>query len=185
MASLFLFPPHPSPPLTMSFIQQNLIPSHSGISIRRLGVRDIGTITKHILDNKTRVLGLSLGLSPKDGKVDVVAFATGTHIFQVSLGQTTPGSCGDNLAQLLSSVRFQLAAFDMARVALHLHKQCGLRVRGVDLSTLFSVSTAAPDTPAELVSTRASSNANRHRIHSLWYNDEPKNVCLRAWISAL
>ena len=166
----------------MSFIQQDLIPSHRDISIRRLGVRDVGTITKHILDNEAPVLGLSLALCPKDGKVDVVAFATSTHIFQVSLGQTTPGTCNNDLAQLLSSARSQLSAFDMARLALHLYKQWGLRVRGVDLSILFS---ASIDTPAELVSTRLSPNANQHRIHSLWYNDEPKNVCLRAWISAL
>ncbi|KAI1783492.1 P-loop containing nucleoside triphosphate hydrolase protein [Ganoderma leucocontextum] len=173
-----------------SFIQQDLIPPHLDIAprsvcLRKLGARDVGAIIKHILDNDTCVLGLSLRVCAKDGKVDTVAFATRTHIFQVSLGQTNPGNCNDDLARLLASASCQLAAFDMARLALHLYKQCRVRVHGVDLSTLFAVSTAAPDTPAELVSKRIHLNANRHRIHAMWYNDEIENVCLRAWLSAL
>ncbi|KAI1783950.1 P-loop containing nucleoside triphosphate hydrolase protein [Ganoderma leucocontextum] len=155
----------------MSFIQQDLIPPHldivpRSVCLRKLGARDVGAIIKHIFDNDTCVLGLSLRIYAKDGKVDAVAFATRTHMFHVSLPQTTPGNCNDDLARLLAT-------------------QCGVRVHGVDLSTLFAVSTTAPDTPADLVSKRLHLNANRHRIHAMWCNDEIENVCLRAWLSAL
>ncbi|KAM5545226.1 hypothetical protein V8D89_001337 [Ganoderma adspersum] len=170
-----------------SFIGQDLIPSYldiapRSISLRKLGAKDIGVITKHILENDIPILGLSRG---KEGQIDVVAFATRTHIFHVCLKQTSPSKCSDHLSQLLASTRCQLAAFDMARLALHLYNRCGVRVRGVDLSTLFSISTAAPNTPAELVSTKLSPNVNQHRIHPIWYNDSIENVCLRAWLSAL
>ena len=173
-----------------SFIAQDLIPSNCdiaprSISRRKFGPKDIGAITKHVRDNDTSVLGLSLRLSPKDGKVDLVALATRTHIFQVPLAQSSPSNCSDDLARLLASSRCHIAAFDMARSALHLHKQCGVRVRGVDLSTLISTSTAAPDSPAELASTRVHPNISRLRIHALWHGDEIENVCLRAWLSAL
>ncbi|PIL29510.1 hypothetical protein GSI_08318 [Ganoderma sinense ZZ0214-1] len=175
-----------------SFIQQNLISpdldiAPRSISLRKLAAKDVNVITRHILDNDTAVLGVSLRTSAKDGRVDLVAFATGTHVFQVTLGQASPvgSNCKDDLSQLLASARCQLVAFDMARLALHLYKQFGVRVHGVDLSTLFSTSTAAPDTPADLVSTRLHPNINRHRIHALWHDEEERSICLRAWLAAL
>ncbi|TBU59568.1 P-loop containing nucleoside triphosphate hydrolase protein [Dichomitus squalens] len=179
-----------------SFIRQDLVPPHLGITrqpivLRNVSSRDIGAILSHVSDNDVHALGVSLRLSPKDGTVDVVAFATSTHIFQVSLGDQTSlagnrrVATGDSLSRLLGNVNCHLAAFDMARVALHLYKQCNVHVQGIDLSTLFSGLDGSPDTPAELAYKKVHPDVNRHRIHAAWYRDEVKDVCLRAWLSAV
>ncbi|EJF57438.1 hypothetical protein DICSQDRAFT_69502 [Dichomitus squalens LYAD-421 SS1] len=140
-----------------SFIRQDLVPPHLGITrqpivLRNVSSRDIGAILSHVSDNDVHALGVSLRLSPKDGTVDVVAFATSSHIFQVSLGDQTSlagnrrVATGDSLSRLLGNVNCHLAAFDMARVALHLYKQCNVHVQGIDLSTLFSgIAESSPD----------------------------------------
>ena len=179
-----------------SYLRQELIPTHLGIVpraivLRTLSLRDIGAITNYISSGDSRVLGLSLRISPRDSSVDVVAFATSTHVFQVSLTDQASQAgtrrlpTDDSFARLLGNMNCHLAAFDMARVALHLYGQCRVNVKGVDLSTLFATSDGSPDPPAKLACDKLHPDVNQHRIHAAWYRDEVQDVCLRAWLSAV
>ena len=179
-----------------SYLRQDLIPPHLGIVSRSIvlrtpSLRDIGTVTSHIFDNDSRALGLSLRMSPKDSSIDVIAFATSTHVFQVSLADQAPQvgtrrlAADGKLSGLLGNTSCHLAAFDMGRLALHLYGECGVHVRGVDLPTLFPSSHGSPDPPAQLASKKIHPDVNQHRIHAAWYRDEVEDVCLRAWLSAV
>ncbi|RPD58077.1 P-loop containing nucleoside triphosphate hydrolase protein [Lentinus tigrinus ALCF2SS1-7] len=174
-----------------STLNQDILPVHlsivpSRISIRNLTPHTSGAITKHVLDSDTEVLGVSLRLS-SNGAVDAVAFATPDVVFYISSSghQNISSKARTELKPVFDNPGCALAGFGMARIALHLYRHFGIHVQGVDLSTLFARSTRAPQTPAEFASDRIHPDVHRHRIHALWYHHGDKDVCLRAWLSAV
>lgn len=171
-----------------TFIYQDLIPEHLAhvphrIRSRQLTWQGCKVVHDHILDNGPEVLGISLCLSTY-GKVDAIAFATSSDVFYIDARAPCKG--GHELEELLNNnSRCVLAGFGMARIALHLHRHCGVHVHGVDLSTLHALSTRSPQSPAELASVRIHDDVRKHPIHALWYHHKQQDVCLRAWLSAV
>ena len=176
-----------------SILHQEILPQHlsnyaTSIDVRKLTLQTSGAIAKHVRDYDVEVLGVSLRLA-SDGTVDAVAFATPTVVFYLrSAGKQAMSSNSKTKAELgrvLDNAHCVLAGFGMARIALHLHRQYGVHVRGVDLSTLFALSTRKPQSPAEVASAKIHPDVRRHRIHALWYHHDERDVCLRAWLSAV
>ncbi|TFK82323.1 P-loop containing nucleoside triphosphate hydrolase protein, partial [Polyporus arcularius HHB13444] len=158
----------------------------SAIAIRKLTLQTSGAIARHVLDNDVEVLGVAVRLS-SSGAVDAVAFATPDVVFYLDSGGThaSMNKARAELERVLDDPRCVLAGFGMARLALHLYRHFGVHVQGVDLSTLFARSTRTPQSPAEFASDKIHPRVNKHRIHALWYHHEERDVCLRAWLSAV
>ncbi|KAI0359441.1 P-loop containing nucleoside triphosphate hydrolase protein [Trametes cingulata] len=181
-----------------SIIEQRLIPSSHGddisipraIRIHQLSWKEWGLLADHLNDEEAalRVCGVSLSLSKENGGVDV-AFSARMDVFHFALARDaeSAGARGrSTLAPILNGSLCAVAGFGMARLALHLHRQTGLHVEGVDLATLPAVSgSTKPQTAAEFAESRIHPDVDRNRIQALWYEDNMENLCLRAWLSAI
>lgn len=171
-------------------LHQNLIPhllyGHR-IRLHRLTARQWGFLTEHLSDDATTpICGVSVRLSKKHGRLDGVAFATPTDVFYANIAYADEKLWHgkSNLARVLDGSLCVLVGFGMPRLALHLHRQCGLHVEGVDLSTLFTGAKKF-QTAADFASRHIHQDVNRSRIHAVWYGEDVEDVCLRAWLSAV
>ena len=71
----------------------------------------------------------------------------------------------------------------MARAALLVHRQFGVHVRGVDLSTMHDGSPREQQSAADLAR-KLWGTVRAQGILSLWWRHSNKDLCLRAWLSA-
>ncbi|KAI0363390.1 P-loop containing nucleoside triphosphate hydrolase protein [Pilatotrama ljubarskyi] len=192
-AYLFLFL-STIPSLMTSTIEQDFVPLSCendiprAIRVHKLTSREWGLLTEHLCDEAVPVCGVSLRLSKEHGGVDAMAVSSTTDVFHIKFPRDSQRSSYgmSNVARVLDNSISLLAGFGMARLALHLHKQSGLHVEGVDLATLFMISgSKKPQTAAEFASRRIHPDVNKSKIHSLWYGDSTDDLCLRAWLSAV
>ncbi|PIL32978.1 hypothetical protein GSI_05096 [Ganoderma sinense ZZ0214-1] len=129
------------------------------------------------------LLAISFRLT-KGGFIEAIALAADTTVFQVTVTKNTSHS---DLASVLTHPRCLFVAFDMARVALLLHRQFGVHIRGVDLTALApepdpgSTRQHPAVTLAQDLLPRPVYNQG---ICALFYRSTNKDLCLRAWLSA-
>jgi regulator of nonsense transcripts 1 len=93
----------------------------------------------------------------------------------------------DSFGRLLLGTAGLLVGFDMAKLALRLHRDLKLPVLGIDLSTLFSKNTREPWRPSQFINAKVSPSINKFQVDNLWNSANEqgnRNVCLRAWLSA-
>lgn len=131
------------------------------------------------------VCGVSMRLPSKDHHaVNDIAFATTTDVFYAKFAHTEKNLLHGkkNLARVLDGSHCVLAGFGMPRIALHLHRSCGLHMEGVELSALFDKKIL---TAAEFASKQIPKGVNKRKIHALAYGNDIEDVCLRAWLSAV
>jgi hypothetical protein len=176
-----ILPPHSA----MDCIKQNIIPtSPANITIRHFRRRQTGEAFRQLLTMEPGIiLGLSIRLSA-DGTVDLLALATSREIFKLELDSSSKNSSLD-LSSALDHAT--LVAFEMAPVAVHIHRSSQQHVRGVDLSTLLSPSSRQPWKPSTFVERKLCSFAQALDIDRLWESNQEdgfREVCLRAWLSA-
>ncbi|PIL32976.1 hypothetical protein GSI_05094 [Ganoderma sinense ZZ0214-1] len=120
----------------------------------------------------------------KGGFIEAIALAADTTVFQVTVTKNVSHS---DLASVLSHPRCLFVAVDMARVALLLHRQFGMHIRGVDLATLPCPS--IPGSKKQHPAVRLAHALLPKPIHgqgvcALFYRSTNKDLCLRAWLSA-
>lgn len=169
-------------------LHQSLLPHFlydSRIRLHRLAARQWGSLLEHFSDDASPVCGVSVRLSKDHGGLDGVAFATPTDVFYANFASAEQDLGKSSLARLLDGSLCALVGFGMPRLALHLHRQCGLHVKGVELSTLFTFANKKFQTAADFASRRIHPDVNRSKIHAVWYGDDVEDVCLRAWLSAV
>ncbi|KAL1940365.1 hypothetical protein VTO73DRAFT_8937 [Trametes versicolor] len=169
-------------------LHQSLLPHFfydSRIRLHRLAARQWGSLLEHFSDDASPVCGVSMRLSKDHGGLDGVAFATPTDVFYANFACAEQDLGKSNLARVLDGSLCVLVGFGMPRLALHLHRQCGLHVKGVELSTLFTFANKKFQTAADFASRRIHPDVNRSRIHAAWYGDDVEDVCLRAWLSSV
>lgn len=183
-----LFPP---PTMSLSFSQTILAIEPSQLRINVYNTFQELEAVKAIQALKADVLGVATRLS-ESGAVNAIAFATPKVVFHITLADTSAPqrARGTYLSPLLSGEGVTLAAFSMARLALHVQRETGHHVAGVDLSTLLAPSTRKPWSPAEFANKQIDPDADRFRILELWYpaqdeEHESRRLCLRAWVSAV
>ncbi len=171
-------------------LHQNLLPHFlydRRIRLHCLVARQLGFLTEHLSDNAAPVCGVSVPLSKDHAGLDGIAFATTTDVFYANFacaGQELSHGMS-NLARVLDGSLCALVGFGMPRLALHLHRRCGLHVEGVELATLFTFKNKKFQTAADFTSKRIHPDANWSRIYAVWYGNDVEDVCLRAWLSAV
>jgi hypothetical protein len=175
----------------MNTISQSILPSSPirNVPVRQSARRQAGDTARLIAACNESYLGISTKLSA-DGKVDFVAFATPGQIFVVSSDADSrlgllPSD--QEFASILLGTTCILIGFDMGKMALRIHRDVGLPVSGIDLSTLFSPNTRDPWRPAKFIATKVFRLVNKFEVDSLWSSTAEqgiRDVCLRAWLSA-
>lgn len=195
--------------LPQTILPTHIAPSQ--LRLRKLTPRTCDVLSKYVLENGPAVLGVAVRLASNGAVnavafatsaevffVDIASTSAGLSTdASTSRGSkvsvipnnynynsnsqhtNTKSTCG--LDGLLHNPRCMLAGFSMARIALHLYRQCGLAVRGVDLGSVFPRMRNA----AEFVAGKVHQDAPKYRIHALWCHQQVHDVCLRAWISAV
>jgi hypothetical protein len=176
----------------MNTISQSLLPSSPlrNIPVRRSTLRHAGDIARLLEACNESYLGVSTEQSA-NGKVDLVAFATPDEVFVISV------DANNHLGLLISDKSFGLLllgtagvliGFDMAKLALRLHRDLKVPVCGIDLSTLFAPNTRDPWRPSKFIGTKVSPVINKFEVDNLWNSVSEhgsiRNVYLRAWLSA-
>ncbi len=205
----------------MVYISQNVLRSRdSRLFVHQFDDSDIDEILSALLDNDTPHLGISLQFSA-EGHVEAVALATTNEAFYISLqgsargenaptankrvlkgpGKTGPASTMStktpHITTLITTrLNKVLAGFSMAKIALHLHRDQGWNVSGIDLSTLLVSTGERPLYPSDFLDKISEPSPNKRQINTQWYPDnyddegdyEYENMCkvsLHAWISAV
>lgn len=165
---------------------QNLVSGlPSLVDVQRLSV-DTSDIPRFVLNDADIpvAFGVSLRLTEK-GAIDTVVLATPTRVFQIRLtGYPAGAPALVILASILPHQSTFLAGFHFQRLALVLHNHFQVHIRGVDLSTLHSISTFAQLSPAQVASKVFECKVRWDKIHRLWDRNDDDNLCLRAWLSA-
>jgi hypothetical protein len=156
--------------------------------VRQSTRRQAGDTARLLAACNENYLGISTNLST-DGKIDFVAFATPAQIFVISFDADSrlgllPSD--QEFTSLLLGMTCILIGFDMGKLALRIHRDMGLPVSGIDLSTLFSPNTRDPWRPGKFIATKVSGLVKQFEVDSLWISAEKgtRDVCLRAWLSA-
>ncbi|KAI0343425.1 P-loop containing nucleoside triphosphate hydrolase protein [Trametopsis cervina] len=198
----------------MPRIKQNILPNTQEryIHAHHFTVNRIDELIA-MIPSATNVLGFALQLS-SEGRVDAIAFSTLDEAFYVVLqrsfqSETALGSTayqanrkGDaaprsppspNLVfEVTEHLGAVLAGFSMARLALHIYRDKGWPMRGIDLSSLSRSQEERPLSPAEFLEKKVSASVKRRGADVLWYPDDSEDdeeianrVCLRAWLSAV
>lgn len=198
----------------MAYITQDLLPSKSRqLLARHFDYRDVDAIVSAIQQTDAPYLGISLQMSAK-GDVEALAFATANEAFYLKLqdsvrsgidtnwrtGVDTDWRAGSVAASRVKSRNIAstitnrlgkvLAGFQMARIALHLHRDVRWHVKGVDLSTLLVSSRERTHYPSDFIYKKIDTYTRRREVDSLWYRgadneDSMRRTCLRAWVSAM
>jgi hypothetical protein len=195
----------------MPFISQNILP-HSNhteqISVQHFTSRTIKCFLTALGKLTAAHVGVSLRLYA-DGHVAAIAFATisealyltieaplfvadRTGIIGANLGPKYSKKVGlpDIIIKIVTSIEKTLVGFSMARLALHLVREFGWHINGVDLSSLLTSSREKLLTPSDFLYKKVYDRVNRRHVDSLWYPDTDdettmSRVCQRAWISAV
>jgi hypothetical protein len=174
----------------MDTIEQNLIPTFPPtITVHHIRRRQAGEATRRLLgiNPKPEAVGLSICLSPTTVAVESIALATSSEVFLLKLDDCSHFPL-PTLDLLSLSDKSTLVAFEMAQVALHIYRSAQEHVRGLDLSTHLASSTLKPWSPSKIVTERITDNARKFNINQLWEGGLEggfREVCLRAWLSAM
>lgn len=170
----------------MDSIKQNLLPSpHSTILIHHYNGAKVAELSQKLFDARITVLGVAVKLS-RNGDLEYIALAASNQVYLLRVDNKDAAK-HTRLRSILNGSRFLLAGFDMATLALLIHRGIEQRLRGIDLSTLFATSAHKPWSPSKLMAELVSPAARRTDIDQLWNGDSqrgPHEVCLRAWLSA-
>jgi hypothetical protein len=175
----------------MHTISQSLLPSSpiQNIPVRQSNRRQAGDTARLLEACKQDYIGVSTKQS-SDGRVEWVAFATPDEVFAISVEADYRSGLlpsDESFGRLLLGMAGHLIGFDMAKLALRLHRDLKLPVCGIDLSTLFSPAREPCQLPSQFIKSKVSRLINRFDVDNLWNSaDEQgnRNVCLRAWLSA-
>ena len=173
----------------MHTISQSFLPSSPvrNILVRQSNRRQAGDTARLLEACKQDYIGVATKQS-SDGIVEWVAFATPDEVFVISVEADYRSGLlpsDESFGRLLLGMAGRLIGFDMAKLALRLHRDLKLPVCGIDLSTLFSP-TREPWLPSQFIKSKVSRLINKFEVDNLWNSaDEQgsKNVCLRAWLS--
>ena len=170
----------------MDSIKQNLLPSpHSTILIHHYNGSKVAELSQKLFDAQATVLGVAVKLS-RTGDLEYIALAASNQVYLLKV-DNKDASKHTRLRSVLNGSRFLLAGFDMAALALLIHRGVEQRLRGIDLSTLFATSSQKPWSPSKLMAEIVSPAVRRADVDQLWNGDSQRGsheVCLRAWLSA-
>ena len=166
-------------------INQTLIPSTSPrIFLHLFKHTDANNVAFQITRQGRQVLGLALQLD-LNGRVDALVIAAGPSVYHFRAPPDPLSSSYGALIDVLDGRYGTLCGFNMARMALHLHRDLGVECSGVELGDILPNSGLRLWDPSELVQKRITTKANGSRIDSLWYGSasgDLENTCLRAWL---
>lgn len=165
-------------------IDQRLLPSPwlAKIPIRTYSRSQAGSAADALADFSLEFVGIAIKLSSK-GKVERVALASSKQVFIIDTASDGHLLAEEQFIRLLSSGT--LVGFEMARLALFIHRDLKHHVNGVDLTTLFSP-TSEPWSPSNTVKFKIGSCRDL-ALDNLWgygREDRYREVALRSWISA-
>lgn len=167
----------------MDSVRQSLIPTlRSTIPVHHFRHRQVDLMAEKL--SGANPVGLSIRLS-STGVLDFLALATSNEVCLLKFEAGKLPLSELNLSSILDG--FTLVAFEMAQLALHIHRCLQQHVRGVDLSTLLSSSTKQPWRPSKFVEIKLCYDCRKLEIDQLWDGDSEygfREVCLRAWLSA-
>lgn len=172
----------------MNKISQSVLPSSpiQNIPVRQSTRRQAGNTARLIEACNQNYIGVATKQST-DGQVELVAFATPGEVFVISVEPGNhQGLIDQSFRLLLLGKAGLLVGFDMAKLALRLHRDLKLPVCGFDLSTLFA-NTRDPWPPSKFIGRKVSPSINKFDVDNLWNSaseEGSRNVCLRAWLSA-
>ena len=158
------------------------------IPVRPFTRRGAGDATRHLQECNEHCFGVAIRQSD-NGFVDSLALATTRQVFVISV--EADSSRGIYLSDqpfrnLLEGGAGILVGFEMAKIALHLRRDLGLNVNGVDLSTLFSPDTRKPWRPSQVLAKALSRSVSIFEVDGLWNSGAEqgtRTLCLRAWVS--
>nr|VWO99307.1 Adenylate cyclase [Ganoderma boninense] len=140
-------------------------------------------LSSHTGTGDPLLVALSFRLT-QSGFIEAIALATDTTVFQITV---TNDVSHNDLASVLNHPNCLFVAFDMARAALLLHRQFGVHIRGVDLTTLPCNATpgSKKQHPAvRLAHALLPKPVRNQGVCALFYRSTNKDLCLRAWLSA-
>ncbi|KAH9856811.1 hypothetical protein C2E23DRAFT_721458 [Lenzites betulinus] len=170
-------------------IEQDFIPGQeykSPIRLHRLPAKQWGRLREYVSEDVESTYGLSARLSSDNGGLDGIAVASTTDIYYIGFASVERNIfAGSDLSQVIDGSCCTLAAFGMARLALHIYRQWGMHVEGVELSTLFVMPKKRQQTAADFASRRIHPDVDQSKINAIWYRETVEDVCLRAWLSAV
>ncbi|KAF8962214.1 P-loop containing nucleoside triphosphate hydrolase protein [Flammula alnicola] len=186
----------------MASIAQNIFSRNESfperINFRRVSHRQAGDAVRHLTNQKVAsssllTIGVAYHVS-NTGKLDFISLANTDTAFRIDFDMKVDGIDKDFFT-LLSATddalsddrpRCLLVGFSMARTAVQVHQTTRRRLKGVDLSTLYTPATWKPHSAMEVVD-RVSRSANKWEVARLWVGNEhsmEKNICLQAWLAA-
>jgi hypothetical protein len=126
------------------------------------------------------VIGVSCAIDDS-GQVTSLALATVTDVVLLRTTTTSTSRPQSRLKRLFGG-EVTLVGFGMAKTALYIRRTLSCDVQGVDLSTIFSKSTASPMTAAMVVGEKIS-GVDVQRVREVWGEDTSDNIRLRAWVA--
>ncbi|PCH35506.1 nucleoside triphosphate hydrolase protein [Wolfiporia cocos MD-104 SS10] len=167
--------------LGAQILEQNLVPNfQSRIPLSRYKPRDVQEVVRMVTELQPRVLGVALNVS-EDATINSVALATSERMFYISLDNACRRG---EFKTILALDDCPLVSFGMARIVLILYRFFGCHARGVDLGTFMSAPGGDPMSPGKMVYEKINPDVNQYEINALWWSNDERNVCLRAWLSA-
>jgi hypothetical protein len=179
----------------LSSMEQTLLPIEpTRLDIRHFSRRHASQIPT-LLEQETTtegILGVAVTYNEK-GQLDHVFLSTRTTVYTINvLDEHDPVPA--SFKKLFCQPEFTLVAFRMAHLAISLQESLKLRVRGADLSTLYT--NTFKGWPAskflnDKLGLLRGDLAAKFRVDQLWHHgtlregaeETYKQGCLRAWIS--
>jgi len=179
----------------MSVIKQDILCGSQylrSLTVEQVSAKDAARhFTKRLSEPGTADM-VSVGIAyhvSSTGEADFMCLAqsNAANVLFISLRKSKFDSiagflCADGA--LASKVR--LVGFGMAQIAIQVSHATNLRVKGVDLLTLFG-NPREPCSPSDLIDKRVDSKVNTSAVQRLWMGNRAsakKDVALRAWLAA-
>lgn len=157
------------------------------LPVRQFHRRHMGEATRLLKDSEEfQHIGVAVTQS-EHGVLQHLVLSTSEHIVAISLDGNSRelSTANQSFRSLLREDQdVVMVGFDMARLAIHIHRRLGFQVRGVDLSTLCSGSTNSPWSPSKMVARKLYNGVDTFAVDGLWHADDLRDACLRAWISS-
>jgi hypothetical protein len=181
----------------MSVIQQDIllgVQYPRNLTIQSVTAKNLARQLTSLSDPGTEdiiPIGIAYHLSGK-GEADFmcISLPNSTDILLVSLRKPKLRSiadflCADEGSHPLAS-KLCLVGFGMPQVAIQISHATKLRVKGVDLSALFT-NPGDPWSPSEFIAKKVENGVKQYAVQRLWMDNKAsakKNVALRAWLAA-
>ncbi|TCD66239.1 hypothetical protein EIP91_001642 [Steccherinum ochraceum] len=168
-------------------VNQHIIPSTSPrIFVHTASTHDIHVAACMVAELDRRVLGIALKLSDTTGRVEAIALASGPYVYHIRVPSDSSIARYGALSDVLDGRFGVLCGYQMARIALHVHRDLGLECSGVELGDILPNSGLRLCAPAELVARRITPSASAREVNEVWFGaaaNSVENTCLRAWLS--